>query len=277
MTPSPDLIRYINRRQETLITVGVPQHHPSPSSRTPYLDKRKWMIETKSVPTISSLQTKWGKCFAEILMKQMSPIEKRLMGIHAPLKGPPETLWIDPKAYLNEGAELTKVPSESYLVGLSYEGVLKVSEAIKVKNEKYDKFMIDVAAQEVIAYEKSKAKRDLDEVLKKNEEKHQKVLHSLQECLETAQNEKVNDLKSFYSNQLRQTTENLKKKYSKKKCKIIADAVQRLRNQLVEIYEENVENSFESTVEPSEDETTNLEPSWRAEVSIRTKDKKFHS
>lgn len=233
-----NLTTFFYRRKQKLNICGVPKFKPDPSSLTPYTDKRKWMFKTQTVPTISSLKQKWGEDLAEILMKQMSPLQKRLLGIHAPLKGPPNNLWIDPRAQLEDKVEITVIPDEKYRTVLSQDGVLKISADIETKLEKYRNFMVKVAVEEAVAYKRLKARKEWNKILAYNETIHQRFICELQ-----------NTLENFYENKIRGIKENHEKwrdhlkeffitEYSKEKRQIIVQTSKKLRENLVKLYEE---------------------------------------
>lgn len=270
-----NLTRFFQRREAALSQHGVLSFQADPKSLTPYIDKRKWMFKTQTVPTITSLTNRWGKDFAEILLNQMTPLEKRLIGTHAPLKGPPGELWIDPHSQLEGKVEVTVLPDEKYLKVLSHDGVLQLCTDIEKKLEQYQKFMVQVTVEEAVAYERMMAKKEWGKILEENERAHQECMTKLHNLVQAEHEMREQVLKEVYDVLREALQKTLIEKHTEESRRVIIDSTQQLRGELVNYYEEKykvcLERNLRDVAKGFEDEYKRFAHNYQAVIKEERK------
>lgn len=251
-----DYDKWFERRKQCLNLNGPPIFHPNPKSLTPYIDKRKWMFQTQTVPTVKSLTNKWGKDVAEILINQMTPIQRRLVGVDEIPEGPPEELWIDPLSNLSGKTEITVIPDQEYRKVFTHGGVVELCQGIEPKLNKYRAFMIQVTVKEAAEYERCKAREEWNKVFARNDDIHYNCMAKLHESLLKEHEMREFVVKEVYGVLREAVFRDMEKKHLDKRKKLIVEATLKIRKELLEFYKNkhscHVQRSIEKESQKAE-------------------------
>lgn len=203
----------------------------------PTITKRRQLLHTRCLPTQTQVRDKLGTELADVIFDRMNPVEKCLMGVDKPLKGPTEQMWVDPRDKAKGNVKLTPIPCYDHIRALTHQGVLEIGGLLEQRLETHEKYKIDTAVREAVEFEQFEAKLRMKFLLKKERQQHEKSLKILELKLLEQQRDREDCLKKVFEDERNCLVKFLQGANDVKLRETVASAVHKTRERLSKVYE----------------------------------------
>lgn len=120
------------------------------------LNRRATLLhgDNKTVPTHQEALTNLGDFLGEIVLNEMSPMAKEMMGVGKPLSAAPKTVWLSPEDRIVGNIVLKPPPNEDVIKALTHEGILVIGSTVEERLENHWEARIKAARKEVEDFER---------------------------------------------------------------------------------------------------------------------------
>lgn len=118
------------------------------------LTRRADLLYNKTVPSHDEAMSHLGTFLGEIVLNEMTPMAKEMMGIGTPFPVAPKKVWLPPSDRMDGKIVLKPPPNEDVIKALTHEGILEIGSTVEERLEKIWQEKLKAAKKEVEDFER---------------------------------------------------------------------------------------------------------------------------